>query len=169
MRSRTSLGSRRGEFLRGALMRIGEMKKAENMRYANIERLTYLLCQSEHDGFYDAAAELLCKSFRVGKRIVIDGERIVIKNRTYSCMDLKRVTINSEGSFAVYDRGGRKLCGWAELNLSAENIELFCIWVRKHGVPAEAVSGKGERILQWVIFSVILALVGLVRVLRIVM
>lgn len=143
-----------------------KMKQAENMRYAKIERLTDLLCRKDHTVFDDIIGDEIDKPFKVGKRIAVEGERIAIKNKAYDCFDLKRVTINSEGSFSVYDRSGRKLCGWAELNLSVENIELFCIWVRKHGIPADVVSGKGERTVQWVVFSVALVLIVFIGVLR---
>lgn len=147
-------------------MRASKMKQAENMRYAKIERLTDLLCRKDHTVFDDIIGDDIDKPFKVGKRITVEGERIVIKNKAYDCLDLKRVTINTEGSFSVYDRSGKKMCGWAELNSSVENIELFCIWIRKHGIPADVVSGKGERTVQWVIFSVVLAVIVLIRVLR---
>lgn len=147
-------------------MRASKMKQAQNMRYAKIERLTDLLCRKDHTIFDDIIGDEIDKPFKVGKRITVEGERIVIKNKAYDCSDLKRVSINTEGSFSVYDRSGKKLCGWAELNLSVENIELFCIWVRKKGVPAESVSGKGERTVQWVIALSILAVIVFIRALR---
>ena len=57
----------------------------------------------------------------------------------------------------VYNRDGRKLCGSIWLNSSTKNVELFCVWVRRHCVPVEVVTGKGEKALQILILVVALA------------
>lgn len=144
-------------------MTTGRMDQAIKWRYAKIKRMTDFLC-SEDKTVLDSVP--LPKSFNVGKWMRIDGQNIIIKNKTYDCFEIKKVTINTEGSFSIYDRSGKRLCWWLELNLSVENIELFCIWARKNGIPAEVVSGKGERTAQWAFFGVVLAMVILIKVLQ---
>lgn len=145
-------------------MKTNKMSRAEAMRYAKIKRLTELLCKK--DSALDVASEGLCAPFKVGSGIAVDGSSLTVGKKTYDAMELKRVTINTEGSLSVYDRSGKKLCGWRNLNLSLENIELFCMWVRKNGIPAEAVSGKGERTIL-IAFSVIIALIAvLMKILK---
>lgn len=145
-------------------MKTNKMSRAEAMRYAKIERLTELLCKK--DCGLDAASEGLCTPFKVGSGITVDGSSLTVGKKTYDAMELKRVTINTEGSLSVYDRSGKKLCGWRNLNLSLENIELFCMWVRKNGIPAEAVSGMGERTLL-LAFSVVTAIIiALIKILK---
>lgn len=148
-------------------MNVNKMAQAEDRRYAKIERLIELLCPKEKTVLEDAAGYEFNKPFKVGKRITVEGSSIIIKNKAYDSLELKKITINTEGSLSIYDRSGRKLCGWVDLNLSTKNIELFCIWARMNNVPAEVVSGKGEKILQLsILVTVILALV-LFKILRI--
>lgn len=145
-------------------MKPSKMSQAEEMRYAKIQRLTDLLCKK--DELMDAAAKGLCAPFKVGGRITVDGTGITIGKKTYDALELKRITINTEGSLSIYERSGKRLCGRLTLNLSSKNIELFCMWVRKNGIPAEAVSGKGERTIL-IAFSVIIALIAvLMKILK---
>lgn len=129
-------------------MRISKTANAENIRYAKIKRLTDLLC-SEEKGLIDAIAENQATApFKVGKRITVDGDSITIKGKAYSANQLNKVTVSKEGSMGIYDRYGKKLCGWIALNSACHNIELFCLWIRKYNVPAEVLSGKAERIFR---------------------
>ena len=148
-------------------MKIEKMLQAEDARYAKIQRLTDLLCDREKKNMDVLLEEEMCESCNVGKRIKIDGKKIRIKNREYNPAELQKVTINTEGSMAIYDRDGRKLCGGISLNLSTENIEPFCLWVRKYHVYAEEVSGRHERIFQMFILVVAILAVVVYKALNI--
>lgn len=124
---------------------------AEDMRYARIQRLMDLLCHQEKNDLDNFMEDALHESFRVGMKITVDGNKIRVRNREYSSVELQKVTINTEGTMAIYNRDGRKLCGSIWLNSSTKNIDLFCVWVRKYHVPTEVVSGKGEKVLQMLI------------------
>lgn len=141
-----------------------KMAQAETTRYAKIQRLINLLCQKDENILTILSGNSFNKPFKVGRKITIDGQKITVKNRTYDYYDLQKVTINTEGSMSIYDRSGRKLCGWVELNLSVKNIELFCLWARKYNVPAEVLSGKRERIFQWLILAVAVLILVMVRI-----
>lgn len=148
-------------------MRTNKMAQAEGMRYAKIQRLIDLLCPKEKH-ILDALIENeLSDPFNVGKRIKVDGKNLRIKKKDYNSAELQKVTINTEGSMAIYGCNGRKLCGSIDLNLSTQNVELFCLWVRKNNVPAEVVSGTGERIFQWFVLAVGVLLVVLYKALNI--
>lgn len=125
--------------------------QAEDMRYARIQRLMDLLCHQEKNDLDNFMEDALHESFRVGMKITVDGNKIRVRNREYSSVELQKVTINTEGTMAIYNRDGRKLCGSIWLNSSTKNIDLFCVWVRKYHVTAEVVSGKGEKVLQMLI------------------
>ena len=148
-------------------MKINKIMQAEDMRYAKIQRLIDLLCPKEKN-ILEVLAEDGISPFDVGKRIKVDGKNIRIKNRDYFAAELQKVTINTEGSMAIYDRNGRKLCGSIDLNVSSKNVELFCLWVRKNNVPAEVVSGTRERIFQWCVFAFGILLVAVYKVLNII-
>ena len=148
-------------------MKINKIMRAEDMRYAKIQRLIDLLCPKGNN-ILEVLAEDGISPFDVGKRIKVDGKNIRIKNRDYIAAELQRVTINTEGSMAIYDRNGRKLCGSIDLNVSSKNVELFCLWVRKNNVPAEVVSGTRERIFQWCVLVVGVLLVIVYKVLNII-
>lgn len=143
------------------IMRTDKMIQAENMRYMKIQRLIDLLCSKDN-----LIADDLDTSFSVGKRITINGETITIKNKTYSYYELQKVTINTEGSLAIYDRSGKRLCNWIGLNLSVKNIELFCLWVIKYKVPAEVISGKAEKTLQFLLLAVVIIICILFKIIR---
>lgn len=145
-------------------MRADKMAQAEAMRYAKIQRLIHLLCQKDEGILHNIAGNSFNKPIKVGRKIIIDGQKITIKNKTYDYYDLQKITINTEGSMAIYDRSGRKLCNWINLNLSVKNIELFCLWAGKYKVPAEVLSGKGERIIQWLIFTVAVLVIVVIRI-----
>lgn len=125
--------------------------QAEEMRYARIQQLIDLLFHKSKNMPEDFVEEEIQESFPVGMKIKVDGNKIRVRNREYSSVELQKVTINTEGTMAIYDRDGKKLCGSIWLNSSTKNIELFCVWVRKYHVPAEVVSGKGEKVLQMLI------------------
>lgn len=137
--------------------RIEKIVQAEGVRYARIQRLMDLLCHKQINIPVDFIEEEMQESFPVGMKIKVDDNKIRIRNREYSSAELLKVTINTEGSMAVYSRDGRKLCGSIWLNLSTKNIELFCVWVRKYHVPVEVVSGKAEKILQMLILVIAVA------------
>lgn len=143
-----------------------KMSDAEKARYNKIYRLTTLLCSQDNDALNTVIEKTELKPFKVGRRITVDGENIYIKNKLYCAYQLQKITINTEGSLCIYDRNGKKLCDWKELNLSSANIELFCIWARKCGVPAEAVSGKRERAFQLFVLTLAILLVLLVKILK---
>lgn len=147
-------------------MKTNKISQAEKMRYSRIERLTNLLCTENFLPLDHSAMNSLDKPFNVGKRITIEGQNISINKKTYCALDIKKVTINTEGSLAVYDRGGKKLCGWPVLNLSTQNIELFCLWARKNGIPAEIISGKAEKAFQMSFLAVVALVVILIKLLR---
>lgn len=140
--------------------------RAEELRYLKIQRLTDLFCGNGNTADITAALDLTYP-FNAGRRIIVDGENIIIKNKKYSCFELQKITINTEGSIAVYGCGGKKLIGCLGLNAASENIELFALWSRKYNVPAEAVSGKYERAFVWGIFAFALSAVILIKILRI--
>lgn len=148
-----------------------KMEQAETMRYAKIRRLIDLLCSgNEGDSdviLNDFMKNDLCMSFDVGRRITVEGSNIMIKNIAYHFSELKKIIINTEGSMWVYDPGGKCLCDWRNLNVSTKNVELFCLWARKYNVPAEVVSGKRERIVQWSVFSVSVLIYFLIWILNI--
>lgn len=144
-------------------MRIHKMSQAESMRYAKIQRQIDLLCGKDKTILDDMAKNGMNESFYVGKKITVNGENIIIKNKTYAPYELQKVTINTEGSLAIYDQSGKKLCGSIFLNVSTKNVELFSLWVRKHKVQAEVISGKRERIFQWFLFVLALLVFVLFR------
>lgn len=137
------------------------------MRYARIQRLMDLLCHKEKNNLDNFMEDALHESFPVGMKIKVGGNKIRIRNREYSSVELQKVTINTEGTMAIYNCDGKKLCGSIWLNSSTKNIELFCIWVRKYHVPVDVVSGKGEKVLQMFILVIALAALFLYKALRI--
>lgn len=143
-----------------------KMSDAEKTRYNKIYRLTSLLCSHDNDALNTVIEKTELKPFKVGRRITVDGENIYIKNKLYCSYQLQKITINTEGSLCIYDRYGKKLCNWMELNLSSANIELFCIWARKCGVPAEEVSGKIERVFQLFVLTLTILVILLVKILK---
>lgn len=148
-------------------MKIGKIVEAEEMRYARIQQLIDLLFHKSKNMPVDFVGEEMQESFPVGMKIKVDGNKIKVRNREYSSVELQKVTINTEGTMAIYDRDGRKLCGSIWLNSSTKNIELFCVWVRKYHVPAEVVSGKGEKALQMIILVIAVAALFLYKLLRV--
>lgn len=148
-------------------MRIEKIVQAEEVRYARIQQLIDLLCYRQKNIPVDLIEEEMQESFAVGMKIKVDGNKIRIRNREYSSVELQKVTINTEGTMAVYDRDGKKLCGSIWLNSSTKNIELFCVWVRKNHVPVDVVSGKGEKVLQMLILVIAVAAYFLYKALAI--
>lgn len=144
-----------------------KIAQTEDARYAKIQQLINLLCHREQRNLDEFMGDALQENFPVGMKIKIDGNRITIRNRTYSPAELQKVTINTEGTLAVYNREGRKLCGSVWLNSSTKNIELFCIWVRKYHVPVEVVAGKGEKAFQLLILVIAVAAWFFYKALRI--
>lgn len=138
-------------------MRIEKIVQAEDERYARVRQLVNLLCRREQNTPDSFMEDALQEPFPVGMKIKIDGSRITIRNREYTSAELQKVTINTEGTLAVYNREGRKLCGSVWLNSSTKNVDLFCGWVSKYHVPVEVVTGRGEKALQILIMVVALA------------
>lgn len=134
-----------------------KMRQAEDMRYKKIQRLIDLLCPKQERAFDDLLDDLigtgLCTPFNVGRWIMVEDSGIKIRNILYHASDIQKVKVNTEGSIWIYGPGGKKLCDWRHLNVSTEHVELFCLWVRKQNVPAEVISARGERIVQWSVFA----------------
>ena len=148
-------------------MLANKMTLAVSARYTKINNLIQILCGQDKIILDEIIEEGLNEPFNVGRKITIDGETLRIKNKSYKLSELQKITINTEGSLAVYGSSGRKLCGWSLLNVSVKNIELLCVWARKYHVPAETVSGKHERIFQWGVLVLVILIVGFFKYLRI--
>lgn len=134
-----------------------KINEAEKQRYDKIKRIVALLCCDSK--LVEIVAENSSdQHFKTGRRIIVDGEIIRIKNKAYEARQLQKIIINTEGSMRIYDRYGKKLCGSMTLNSSSANVERFCIWARKYKIPAEVVSGVSERFLL-VFFSGLVTLV----------
>lgn len=146
-------------------MKIDKMSQAKKMRYNKIELLTNLLCKENAILLDYSPMDSLDKPFNVGRRITVEGQNIIINKKTYSALEIKKVTISTEGSFSIYDRSGKKLCGWSVLNLSTKNVGLFCLWVRKNGIPAETVSGRAEKAFQLGFCAAVTIVVILIKIL----
>lgn len=133
-----------------------DISEAETIRYAKIQNLILLLQGKGTSVGVDAVlGNDLPAPFQVGRKIAVDGERLTIGKKSYHSYEIKKVTINKEGSMAIYDSHGTKICGSFRLNASLDNIELFCVWVRKSNIPVEVLSGKGERFLQYLILAIV--------------
>lgn len=131
-----------------------DIVNASAVRYKKIQDMIDLIKGEGSSKAIDAILKnSLFAPFKVGKSIFIDGDTIKIGKKEYYYNDIDKVTVNTEGSIALYDRYGKKLCGSFRLNLSCYNIQLFCIWARLHGIPAEVVSGKKERIFQFLLLA----------------
>jgi hypothetical protein len=136
------------------------MEKAQELRYSKINHLIQYLQGTNTTLLIDEPiddSELT--AFCVGKRIRIDGKVIKIGKREYQVYDIKKVTINTEGSMAIYDKSDRKICGTLWLNVGEKNIELFCVWVRKNSVQVEVKSGKGELFLQYLFLGIVILII----------
>ncbi len=145
-----------------------KMSAAENIRYGKIQRLTYLLCSKDKSSEMAFLENQALAPFKVGKSIAIDGENITIHKKAFSAQQMKRITINGEGSMALYDRSNKRLCGWKDLNLACSNIELFCVWAKQNGIPCETVSGKGERAFQIGFLVLVVIIIALIKIFRII-
>lgn len=145
-------------------MKQNNISQAETVRYVKIQRLINLLTQK--DPKIDFMAQNLFTPFEVGRGITVHSDSITIGRKTYNSSEIKRVTINTEGSMSIYNRSNKKLCGWSRLNLSSKNIELFCIWARKNGIPAETVSGTPERTILVIISALVTLTAILIKILR---
>lgn len=160
-----TINSERGEnkMLKSKKINIYE---AENLRYQKIQNLINLLQGNEAEivSVYGNDPDL---HFKLGRKITIDGENIKIRRKSFLSYEIKKVTINTEGSMAIYDHCGKKLCGSLSLNASLNNIELFCVWVHKNNIDAEVVSGKGERFFQYMILSFVVIVGVLLRIVKI--
>lgn len=144
-----------------------DLSKAEAARYSKIQNIIRLLSGSEEsDKTLSVLKEILPSSFEMGGRISVDGEMLRVGRRTYHVRQIGKVVINTEGSMAVYDACGKKICGALQLNAGTQNIQSFCIWVRKFHVPAEVASGKTERFLQYAILFLVVAVSIIWKILR---
>lgn len=148
-------------------LRINSLIEAENMRCKKIQNLISLLQGNENSALIDAVLENQPSlAFEVGRRIAIDGETIKIGKQSFSSHEIEKVTINAEGSMAIYNRYGKRLCGSLSLNVSQDNIELFCVWVHKYNISVEVLSGKGERFFQYMLLLITAAAVVLREILK---
>ncbi len=144
-----------------------DISEAENVRYAKIQNLINLLQGKGNFAATDAVLEPgMPLSFELGRRIAVGGSKIRIGKKSYHANEIKKVTINTEGSMAIYDSCGKKLCGSLGLNVSLKHIELFCVWVRRNNIPVEVVSGNGERFFQYMILFIAVAVKVLLRIIR---
>jgi hypothetical protein len=136
------------------------MEKAQEFRYSKINHLIQYLQGTNNAELIDEFAEdSELTAFCVGKRIRIDGKIIKIGKREYQVYDIKKVTISTEGSMAIYDKSDRKICGTLWLNAGEKNVELFCVWLRKNSVQVEVKSGKGELIFQYLFLGLVILIV----------
>jgi hypothetical protein len=136
------------------------IEKAQEFRYSKINHLIQYLQGLNNARLIDELTEdSELTAFCVGKRIRIDGKFIKIGKREYQVYDIKKVTINTEGSMAIYDKNNRKICGALWLNVGAKNIELFCIWVRKNSIQVEVKSGKGELFFQYLFLGIVILII----------
>lgn len=145
------------------------ISQAETMRYKKIQNLISLLQGKGNTVAVDAIWGNGSPSpiaFSLGRRIAVDGEKIRIGKKSYNAYEIEKVVINAEGSMAIYDHFGKKLCGCLRLNASTDNIELFCVWVQKSNIPVEIVSGRRERFFQYAILSIAVAAKVLYEVLK---
>ncbi len=125
-------------------MNRSNMSKAETLRYTKIQKLIDLLQSNANSAVIDSIlGDSLPSPFTIGRRISIDEKTIKIGKRSYDVYEIRNVTINKEGSMAIYGNNGKRLCGSLSLNVSSDNIEMFCVWVGKNNIPVEVVSGKG--------------------------
>ncbi len=143
-----------------------DISEAETMRYAKIQNLIRLLQDegNHSEGINIVLENELPSSFAMGKMIAVDGEKIRIGKKSYSSHEIKKVIINTEGSMAIYGEDGKKLCGSLRLNVSLDNIELFCVWVRKSNIPVEVVSEKRERFFQYMFLFIVVITVALLKI-----
>jgi hypothetical protein len=140
------------------------MEKAQDFRYSKINHLIQYLQGTNNAWLIDKLAQdSEPTNFCVGKRIRIDGEIIKIGKRKYQVYDIKKVTINTEGSMAIYDTNDRKICGTLWLNAGKKNIEFFCVWVRKNSIQAEVKSGKSELFFQYLFLGIVILVILLLK------
>lgn len=144
------------------------ISEAETVRYAKIKNLICILQGRRDSAETDFLEMALPTLFIVGKKITVDGEEIRIGKKTYHSYEIKKVTINTEGSMALYDSCEKKIGGCFLLNASIENIELLCVWIKKNNIPVEVLSGKGERFFQYIIVFIVLAAAVLLKIMKIV-
>lgn len=134
-----------------------KMSEAVKQRSDKIKRMAALLC-ADSPVIDKLIADMPETPFKTGGMITVDGESIRIKNKSYEPRQLQKITLSTEGSMRIFDRYGKKLCGTLTLNLSSANIERFCLWARKHKIPAEIVSGRSEKFFQ-IFFLVLVTLI----------
>ena len=130
-----------------------QIADAEIKRYEKIQMILDLLCKTEDSVKMNVLLNGSLSPFKLGKRIVIDGRTITIGRLSYDSSEIKKLVVNTEGSMRLYAQDGKKLCGSVHLNVSLKNIELFCVWIRQYRIPVEVVSGKWERVFQYVILA----------------
>lgn len=142
------------------------MEKAQRVRYLKINHLIqYLQGTNNEERIRAFVEDSLPTAFCVGNRIGIDGKRIRIGKKDYQVYDIKKVTINTEGSMAIYDKRDRKICGTLWLNVGEKNIELFCAWVRKNSIQVEVKSGKRETFFQYFFLGIVILIILLIQIL----
>lgn len=137
-----------------------DISAAESLRYAKIQNLMDLL-QGTGNSIQTGIAlgDTVLSPFKVGERIIVDGEILKVGRRVYHAREIAGVTINTEGSMAVYGSRGRKLCGTFSLNVSSRNIELFCVWARQNRIPVRILSCRKERAFQYILLFLVFAAV----------
>lgn len=151
-----------------------DISKATEIRYSKIQNIINILKGDVYGAagnavYNDFISSVDIHAFNLGKSISIDGQTIKIGKKSYQSYEIQKVTVNTEGSMSIYDRSGKKICGFLRLNVSLENIDLFCVWVRKYNIAVEIKSGKTERIFQYAILAITVLLIILYKILRIVL
>lgn len=153
-----------GEKMSNIRLNKGIMEKAEAQRYSKIQNIIDYLQGNRNSGLIDILmGDSVPSSFNVGRRISVDGKVIKIGKKNYNTYEIKKVSINTEGSMAIYKNNGKKLCGSLSLNVSMENIGVFCAWVRQNAIPVEVVSGKGERAFQYTFLVIVILVILIIK------
>ncbi len=136
-----------------------DMQQAEFFRYALIQNVIDIIQNN-------VPVYIVPDSFNVGKRLSVNGNTLHIGRKCFEAYEIGKFTVNTEGSMALYDRYGKKLCGTFGLNISVKNIDVFCKWIKNNNISAEVVSGKIERVFQYMFLILGIAVIVVIKVLR---
>ena len=136
-----------------------DMQQAEFFRYALIQNVIDIIQNN-------VPIYIVPDSFNVGKRLSVDGNTLHIGKKSYEAYEIGKFTVNTEGSMALYDRYGKKICGTFSLNVSVENIHIFCKWIRNNNISAEVIPGRAEKIFQYIFLIIGAAVIILIKVFR---
>lgn len=145
-----------------------DMFKADELRYKKIQNLIGVM---QGKGNANTCNQILrdgsMAPFIVGKGIKISGDTLAIRKGSYHSCEISKVTINTEGSMAIYDRNNIKICGCLKLNVGLNNIEMFGLWVWKNNILVEVIDGKKERIFQYTILIATMVVIVMLKIFKI--